>query len=117
MGARRPASSNPRSSGCADGQWISKPAGSSFFPDNWTPKQVSDTIHEAFANGQTAFARNEHGAPTFQVADDSYGAIGSLLTGDVQAVPAWSLDLLAWVEDVRLQRAGGNGLTGEFARA
>jgi hypothetical protein len=26
-----------------------------------------------------AFARNEHGAPTFEVADDSYGAIGSLL--------------------------------------
>jgi EndoU nuclease-like protein len=36
-----------------DGQWVAKPAGSSFFPDNWTPKRVSDTIHEAFANRRT----------------------------------------------------------------
>jgi hypothetical protein len=37
-----------------NGQWIAKTTkqGNSFFPDNWTPKQVSDTIHEAFANGR-----------------------------------------------------------------
>jgi hypothetical protein len=52
-----------------------------------------------------AFARNAHGAPAFEATDDSYGAIGSLLTGDVQTVPAWSLDLLGWVEDVRAGRA------------
>jgi hypothetical protein len=51
------------------------------------------------------FTRNEHGAPAFAVTDDSYGAIGSLLTGDVQGVPAWSLDLLAWAEDVRAGRS------------
>ncbi|WP_329259050.1 hypothetical protein OG417_21890 [Actinoallomurus sp. NBC_01490] len=52
-----------------------------------------------------AFGRNEHGAPTFEVTDDSYGAIGSLLTSDVQNVPPWSLDLLARVEDVRAGRS------------
>jgi hypothetical protein len=36
-----------------NGQWVGKKAGSSFFPDNWTPKQVSDTIHDAFANSRT----------------------------------------------------------------
>jgi hypothetical protein len=54
-----------------------------------------------------AFSRNEYGAPAFQLTDDSYGAIGSLLTGDVQNVPAWILDLLAWVEDVREGRSAG----------
>lgn len=52
-----------------------------------------------------AFTRNEYGAPSFRVTDDSYGAIGSLLTSDVQTVSAWSLDLLAWVEDVRAGRS------------
>jgi hypothetical protein len=62
-------------------------------------------VNEGEGMDRIAFARNEHGAPTFQAGDDSYGAIGSLLTGDVQTVPAWSLDLLAWVEDVRTGRS------------
>lgn len=41
-----------------NGQWVSKRAGSTFFPDNWTPKQVSDTIHEAFANGRAVPGTN-----------------------------------------------------------
>jgi hypothetical protein len=36
-----------------NGQWVDKPHNHSFFPDNWTPQQVSDTIHSAFANGRT----------------------------------------------------------------
>jgi hypothetical protein len=55
---------------------------------------------------QIAFTRDEHGAPAFEAVDDSFGAIGSLLTGDVQSVPKWSLDLLAGVEDVRAGRSG-----------
>lgn len=50
------------------------------------------------------FARNEYGAPTFHLTDDSFGAIGSLLTSDVQNLPAWSLDLLAWAEDAAAGR-------------
>ncbi len=30
--------------------WVDKPAGSSFFPDNWTPQEVDRTIEDAFAN-------------------------------------------------------------------
>ncbi|MFD0856279.1 EndoU domain-containing protein, partial [Actinomadura adrarensis] len=33
-----------------NGQWVDKPADSSFFPDNWTPQQVDRTIRDAFDN-------------------------------------------------------------------
>ncbi|MFC5746009.1 EndoU domain-containing protein [Actinomadura rugatobispora] len=35
-----------------NGQWVDKPADSSFFPDNWTPQQVDRTIRDAFQNGR-----------------------------------------------------------------
>jgi len=31
-----------------DGRWVTKRAGSTFFPDNWTPQQVHQAIDEAF---------------------------------------------------------------------
>lgn len=30
--------------------WVDKPAGSTFFPDNWTPQEVDRTINDAFAS-------------------------------------------------------------------
>ena len=33
-----------------NGTWLDKPAGSSFFPDNWTPQRVDRVINQAFDN-------------------------------------------------------------------
>ncbi|SNS93318.1 EndoU nuclease [Asanoa hainanensis] len=35
------------------GAWYPKPAGSSFFPDNWTPQRVDRAINDAFDSGST----------------------------------------------------------------
>jgi hypothetical protein len=48
-----------------------------------------------------SFHRGEHGAPGFMVADDSYSALGSMLTSDVQNVESWCRDLLAMIERIR----------------
>lgn len=37
-----------------NGQWISKPQGSTFFPDNWTPQRVNASIEKAFANREVS---------------------------------------------------------------
>ena len=46
------------------------------------------------------FHRDEHGGPAFHPQDDSWSAIGSLMTSDVQNVALWALRLLANVDDV-----------------
>jgi hypothetical protein len=37
--------------GGPSGGWYPKPAGSSFFPDNWTPQRVDRAIDDAFTSG------------------------------------------------------------------
>lgn len=37
-----------------NGQWITKPQGSTFFPDNWSPQRVNSAIEKAFANHQVS---------------------------------------------------------------
>ncbi|MEV6343791.1 EndoU domain-containing protein [Actinoplanes sp. NPDC051851] len=34
-----------------DGNWHQKKGSSTFFPDNWTPQRVDESIEEAFRNG------------------------------------------------------------------
>jgi hypothetical protein len=50
------------------------------------------------------FYRGDFNAPSFDVTDDAYSAIGSLMTSDVQNVGGLCLDLLAWAEDLRAGR-------------
>jgi hypothetical protein len=52
-----------------------------------------------------AFTRGEHNFPHFEARDDSYSAIGSMLTSDVQYVEIWCLRILAWIEDVSAGRS------------
>lgn len=64
-----------------NGQWYGKSAGSTFFPDNWTPRQVSDTIHEAFANstvvaGTADRPRRWRGMANGIVVEGSYNQTG-----------------------------------------
>ncbi|WP_190851185.1 EndoU domain-containing protein [Actinomadura sp. RB99] len=33
-----------------NGQWMTKPHGSTFFPDNWSPQRVNSAIEKAFAS-------------------------------------------------------------------
>ncbi|MFD0856278.1 hypothetical protein ACFQ07_28825 [Actinomadura adrarensis] len=52
-----------------------------------------------------SFFRDQWNGPAFRPADDSYSALGAMLTGDVQNSEALCLDRLAWIEDVRSGRS------------
>ncbi len=51
------------------------------------------------------FYRDEYGGPASRPRDDSWSAIGSLMTSDVQNVAVWALRLLAYVDDVEAGRS------------
>ncbi|MEV4539738.1 hypothetical protein AB0J82_38790 [Asanoa sp. NPDC049518] len=58
------------------------------------------------------FYRDEYGGPAARPRDDSWSAIGSLMTGDVQNVASWALRLLAYVDDVESGRSAGESWQG-----
>ncbi|GIF78439.1 hypothetical protein Asi02nite_79570 [Asanoa siamensis] len=51
------------------------------------------------------FHRDAHGGPAFTAQDDTYSALGSMLTGDIQNVQTWAETLLAYIDDVESGRS------------
>jgi len=66
------------------------------------------------------FLEEATGVPGFEVADDRYGPLGSLLTREVQIIDKWALDVLDDLTRIQLGQAKraewlGNGWSGEIS--